>query len=57
MPEKESKEPPDVKVHVLKDGLYADLDEIMNHPTTSKQLEDLQKIMELEEARRSGEQE
>ena len=45
MKKKEESTKDDVQVHVLKNGLYADRDEIMNHPNTEQQLKDVEAIM------------
>ena len=53
MTEKEKEAHKDVQVHVLKNGLYADRDEIFNHPGTKEQLRQMRELMKNEAARKA----
>ena len=46
MKKNNKKENDEVKVHLLKNGLYADRNDVINHPSTLRQFEELQKIVD-----------
>ena len=45
---------PPVKVHILPHRIYADPEEIMNHPKTKEQIEQIRELMERERKRKAA---